>query len=140
VGGKRRSIITTLNRRSRVTLLTRLRRPGWWVPGRHLDRLRLDRSRLFFRRRRWPLHLRLRLARLCLLEWPCNDRRFSSENILEKTQEVDDIRALIDRPVAQIGVVDSSVNTDVLARSDGHSLACYHKHHDTLRICRIGMR
>jgi|FreactcultuFSWF8_1027224.scaffolds.fasta_scaffold00322_18 hypothetical protein len=37
---------------------------------------------------------------LWLLRWPCNDRRFSGKDILKETKEVDDIRALIDRPVA----------------------------------------
>ena len=37
---------------------------------------------------------------LWLLGWPCNDWRFSGKDILKKTKEVNDIRALIDGPIA----------------------------------------
>jgi hypothetical protein len=71
---------------------------------------------------------------------PQNDWRLPSKDILKKAQEVDDVRALIHSPIAQIGMVDSAIDADVLARTYGHTLSWYHKHHDTFGVCRIGMR
>ena len=70
----------------------------------------------------------------------CNHRRLPSNDILKKAQEVEDVWALIHRPIAQIRVVDSSIDADVLSRTYGHTLSRYHEHHDTFRICRISMR
>jgi hypothetical protein len=69
-----------------------------------------------------------------------NDGRLPSKDILKKAQEVDDIRAVIHRPIAQIGMVDPAIHADVLARTYGHTFSRYHKHHDTFGVCRIGMR
>jgi hypothetical protein len=70
----------------------------------------------------------------------CNDGRLPSKDILEKAQEVDDIRALIHRPITQIWVVDSAIHADVLARTYGHTFSRYHEHHDTFGVCRVGLR
>ena len=66
-------------------------------------------------------------------------RRLPSKDILKEAQEVDNVRTLIYSPIAQVGVVDSSINTNVLARPYGHTFSRYHKDHDALRVCRIGM-
>jgi hypothetical protein len=69
-----------------------------------------------------------------------NDGWLPSKDILKKAQEVDDIRTLIHRPIAQIWVVDSAIDADVLTRTYSHSLSRYNKDHDTFGVCRIGMR
>lgn len=70
----------------------------------------------------------------------CDHRRLPSKDILKKAQEVEDVWPLIHRPIAQIRVIDSSIDADVLSRTYGHTLSRYHKYHDTFGICRIGMR
>lgn len=75
-----------------------------------------------------------------LLSRLCNNRRLSGKDILKQAQEVDNVRALCYRPIAQIGMIDSAIDADVLSRTYGHSVSWYHKHHDAFRVCRIGMR
>jgi hypothetical protein len=123
-----------------MALLSRLRRSWRGCPSWHFCRVILCWSGLFLRRRRWSLHWRLRVRRLWLLSRLCNDWRLPGKNILKQAQEVDNVRALCYRPIAQIRMVHSAIDTDMLSRTYGHTLSWYHKHHNAFRVCRIGMR